>query len=32
VSIPKPDGGERPLGISTVTSNYTSIPSAFGFG
>jgi RNA-directed DNA polymerase len=32
VEIPKPDGGVRKLGIPTVTSNYTSIPSAFGFG
>ena len=30
--IPKPDGRQRPLAIATVTSNYTSIPSAFGFG
>src|SRR5215471_16587573 len=30
--IPKPGGGERPLAVATVTSNYTSIPSAFGFG
>ena len=30
--IPKPDGRQRPLAVATVTSNYTSIPSAFGFG
>jgi retron-type reverse transcriptase len=32
VYIPKPDGRQRPLAVATVTSNYTSIPSAFGFG
>jgi RNA-directed DNA polymerase len=32
VEIPKPDGGVRKLGIATVTSNCTSIPSALGFG
>ena len=30
--IPKADGSQRPLSVCTVTSNYTSIPSAFGFG
>jgi RNA-directed DNA polymerase len=31
VNIPKPNGAERPHGRPTVTSNYTSIPSPFGF-
>src|SRR6202795_86107 len=31
VYIPRPDGRQRPLAVATVTSNYTSIPSAFGF-
>ena len=30
--IPKPDGRQRPLAIGTITSNCTSVQSAFGFG
>jgi retron-type reverse transcriptase len=30
--IPRPDGRQRPLAIATITSNCTSVQSAFGFG
>ena len=30
--IPKPDGRQRPLAVATITSNCTSVQSAFGFG
>jgi RNA-directed DNA polymerase len=32
VYIPKPDGRQRPLAVATITSNCTSVQSAFGFG
>jgi RNA-directed DNA polymerase len=32
VMIPKPGGGEGPLGIPTVTANYPSPQRVFGMG